>query len=203
MADSIRSNLTILMLALVTPACVDSPTSDEDLPDPAGLEDLQEGATEGAPGAALADLPFAFQECGGTPNDSSSTYADDTSPAAVYSFPWKAETPGLGLYLGTQHITNIGGHKVSHTFNTPGTWESTLSYGYRQMRNAGKAAIYWDGQYFGTISLYAPDNVYRCEFTFYNMPSGVHTLMVKALNQKEAASGGTYVNLDYFRKYDF
>jgi len=65
------------------------------------------------------------------------------------------------------------------------------------------AEIYWDGQYFSTISLYAPDNEYRYEFTFYDMPAGVHTVMVKVLNQKEPASGGTYVNLDYFRQYDF
>lgn len=199
MSDRVRDTLTLLLLALATPACIDSPPAGEELPDPAALDDLQERA----PTAALTGFPTAFTECGGTPNDSLSTYTDDTSPGAVYSYTWKAETPGLGLYQGTQHITNIAGHKVSHTFNTPGTYSSTISYGYRKMRNAGMAAIYWDGQYFGTISLYAPDNVYRCELSFYDMPPGVHTVMVQVLNQREPASGGTYVNVDYFRQYDF
>jgi hypothetical protein len=74
---------------------------------------------------------------------------------------------------------------VSHTFITPGAWPSIISYGYRQMRNAGKATIYWDGPYFGTISLFDPDNVYRCESTFHDMTPGVHTLMVKVLNQRK------------------
>lgn len=151
----------------------------------------------------LTNFPLAFTECDGSINDSESSFVDDTSPILTYSSPWKAETPGLGLYQGTQHITHVGGNKVSHTFNTPGGWSSTISYGYRKMRNAGKAAIYWDGQYFGTISLYNPDNVYHCELTFHDMPSGVHTVMVKVLNQKEPASSGTYVNIDYFRQYDF
>ena len=176
--------IPLCILALLASACIDAPETERAV-------------------AALTDLPTAFTECGGTPNDPESVYTDDTNPGAVYSAPWKAETPGLGLYQGTQHITNIGGYTVSHTFSTPGTGPSTISYGYRKMRNAGKAAIYWDGQYFSTISLYAPDNVYRCEFTFYDMPPGVHTVMVKVLNQREPASGGTYVNADYFRRYDF
>jgi len=180
----------ICMLVLLTSACVGSPDAER-----------EESVAE--LGAELTDLPTAFTECGGTPNDSESVYIDDTSSGAVYSAPWKAETPGLGLYQGTQHITNIGGYTVSHTFSTPGGGPSTISYGYRKMRNAGRAAIYWDGQWFSTVSLYAPDNVYRCEFTFYDMPPGVHTVMVKVLNQREPASGGTYVNVDYFRRYDF
>ena len=192
----------IFMFGYATSACVNTSAPEDDLSNPAELERrLERSAGESA--AALTEFPFVIMKCNGSLNDSLSTYTDDTSPGAVYSSPWKAETPGLGLYLGTQHITNIGGYTVSHTFNTPGNWESTIAYGYRQMRNAGKAAIYWDGQYFGTISLYAPDNVYRCEFRCSDMTPGVHTLMVKVLNQREAASGGTYVNLDYFRQYDY
>jgi hypothetical protein len=61
----------------------------------------------------------------------------------------------------------------------------------------------YDGQPIGTISLYAPDNVYHCELSIHDMSPGVHTVMVKVLNQKESVSGGTYVNVDYFRQYDF
>jgi len=202
MSDNVRI-IPIYTLALVTSACVGSSSLEGEQTEPAGPDRLQAGIAEAALDAALTDLPIAFTECGGTPDDGASVFTDDTSTEAVYSAAWKAETPGLGLYQGTQHITNIGGYKVSHTFSTPGTSPSTFSYGYRKMRNAGKAAIYWDGQYFSTVSLYAPDNVYHCEFTFYDMPQGVHTVMVKVLNQREPASGGTYVNLDYFRRYDF
>lgn len=196
----------VLIFGLTASACT-SVLADErldpaDPADPADPGDVQEGIAEGAPDAGLTSFPTAYMKCGGTLYDSRSVFTDDTSLNAVYSAPWKAETPGLGLYLGTQHITNAGGYKVSHTFSTPGTGPSTISYGYRLMRNAGKAAIYWDGQYFTTISLYAPDNVYRCELVLGDMDPGVHTLMVKVLNQKDPASGGTYVNLDYFRQYD-
>jgi hypothetical protein len=202
MSESVRI-IPSFLLALVTSACVEPSAVDVVLPDPAGRQDVQEEVASGALEATLTELPTAYTECGGTPNDSMSTYTDDTSPNAIYSAPWKAETPGLALYQGTQHITNIGGNKVSHTFNTPGGWSSTISYGYRKMRNAGKAAIYYDGQFVDTISLYAPDNVYHCEFSLHDMNPGVHTVMVKVLNQKESVSGGTYVNVDYFRQYDF
>lgn len=202
MSESARI-IPSFLLALVTSACVEPSAVDDVLPDPAGRQDVQEEVASGALEATLTEFPTAYTECGGTPNDSMSTYTDDTSPSAIYSAPWKAKTPGLALYQGTQHITNIGGYDVAHTFSTPGTGPSTISYGYRKMRNAGKAAIYWDGQYFATVSLYAPDNVYRCELVFYDMTPGVHTLMVKVLNQREPASSGTYVNVDYFRQYDF
>jgi hypothetical protein len=198
MSDSTRI-IPICTLALVTSACVGSSALLGEQPEPSGLERLQTGST----GAERTELPTAYTDCGGTPDDLRSVFTDDTSPQAVYSAPWKAETPGLGLYQGTQHITNIGGYKVSHTFSTS-VWDRTLlSYGYRKMRSAGKAAIYWDDQYFATVSLYAPDNVYYCELVFYDIPQGVHTVMVKVLNQREPASGGTYVNLDYFRQYDY
>jgi hypothetical protein len=196
--------VTLTALALSSAACVGPSALDEDdLSDPAALEGAQEALTASPLDAEFTDLPLIFTECEGGVNDSQSSFVDDTSPAVVYSSPWKAETPGLGLYQGTQHITNIGGYKVSHTFNTPGGWSSTISYGYRKMKNAGKAAIYYDGQPIGTISLYAPANVYHCEFSLHDMSPGVHTVMVKVLNQKESVSGGTYVNVDYFRQYDF
>ncbi len=38
---------------------------------------------------------------------------------------------------------------------------------------------------------------------FFPTSSGTHTLMVKVLNQKEAASGGTYVNVNFFGNDEF
>jgi hypothetical protein len=195
--------ITLTAISLGAAACGGPSALEDDLSDPATLEVAEEDLTASPSDADLSSLPLIFMECDGSVNDALSSFVDDTSPAVVYSSPWKAETPGLGLYQGTQHITNIGGNKVSHTFNTPGGWSSTISYGYRKMRNAGKAAIYYDGQFVDTISLYAPDNVYHCEFSLHDMNPGVHTVMVKVLNQKESVSGGTYVNVDYFRQYDF
>jgi hypothetical protein len=172
-------------------------------------DSVEEGEDTAAPGSiddavlhtTTASLPTAYQTCGLEPDPR--VYTDDTSTTLAYAGTWKAETPGMGLHQGTQHITNSGGSTVSHTFTTNGAYPSLVSYGYRKMRNAGKAAIYWDGQYFTTISLYHPDNVFHCELVLYDMPPGTHTLMVKALNQKEPASGGTYVNLDFFGNYEF
>jgi hypothetical protein len=121
------------------------------------------------------------------------TYDDTQLPVVKYAGTWKAETPGRGLYLGTQHITNVGGSTVSFTLPAP---SYQFAFGFTKMRNAGKAAVYFNGEYVTTIDMYAPTTTENCVLQLYwSVPSG--TLTVKALNQRNSASTGTYINIDY------
>lgn len=119
---------------------------------------------------------------------------DDTDTARVkYREPWKLETPGRELYKGTQHITNWGGATVS--FALPSA-PYMFAFGFTKMRNAGKAAIYFDNRPITTIDMYAPVTDYNCALFLYGgVPQG--TFMVKVLNQQSPSSSGTYVNIDY------
>lgn len=118
---------------------------------------------------------------------------DDTNPAMKYAGTWKAETPGRGLYLGTQHITNVGGSTVSFTMPT---FPYQFAFGFTMMRNAGKAAVYFNNEFVTTIDMYAPTTTENCVLWLYGgVPAG--TVMIKALNQKRAESSGTYINVDF------
>jgi hypothetical protein len=118
---------------------------------------------------------------------------DDTNSKISYKQPWKSETPMQGQYMGTQHITNYGGATASFDVPTP---PYVFALGFTMMRNAGKAAVYYNNQLVKVVDMYAPTSEYNCVLEMYGgVPAG--TLMVKALNQKNPASGGTYVNVDY------
>lgn len=132
------------------------------------------------------DSPFVYLH----PDDT----LDDTNYTKIkYTQFWKSETPGQGLWLGTQHITNYGGATVSYTLPNP-TYQ--FVFGYTKMRNAGKAAVYLNDVYVTTIDMYAPVTDYNCALILHaSVPAGKFT--VKVLNQKNPLSGGTYVNIDY------
>ena len=117
---------------------------------------------------------------------------DDTDPHIAYSGYWRAQAPMQGQWWGTHHITNEGGAKAS--FQLPyGAYYFAL--GFTKMRNAGLAAIYYNGQLIRELDMYAPVNVADCALVFETLPPG--TLTVKAVNRKNPASGGTNVNVDY------
>ena len=158
----------------------------------AAEQGLGASGEETAPAAPGVDFLFVVECDPPYSNGSEYTY-DDTNPALKYTGTWKAETPGRRLFLGTQHITNVGGSTVSFTLpRSP----YQFAYGFTKMRNAGKAAVYFNNQYVTTIDMYAPSTTENCGLWMYGgVPSG--TLMVKALNQKNPASTGTYINVDY------
>jgi hypothetical protein len=121
------------------------------------------------------------------------TIDDQDTTRLRYSGRWKHEVPGRGLYRGTQHITNEGGSTVS--YNLPSA-PYQFAFGFTKMRNAGKAAVYFNNQYVTTIDMYAPVTDYNCVLWLYwGVPKGTFT--VKALNQRNPVSSGTYVNIDY------
>ncbi len=119
---------------------------------------------------------------------------DDTDTARLrYTGKWKYEVPGRGLYRGTQHITNEGGSTVSYDLPSA---PYEFAFGFTKMRNGGKAAVYFNNQYVTTIDMYAPVTDDNCALRLYwGVPKGTFT--VKALNQRNPASSGTYANIDY------
>ena len=118
---------------------------------------------------------------------------DDTNSTIKYTNPWKAERPLRGQYLGTQHVTNYGGAKASFTAPTA---PYVFAFGYTKPRNSGKAALFWNDQHIVTIDMYAPTEQSNCVVELYfGVPAGTFT--VKALSQRNPASGGFYVNVDY------
>ncbi len=131
----------------------------------------------------------------GIPTGPPYTVDDMETSRIAYKGFWKTETPMKGQYMGTHHITNVGGSTAS--FVLPSS-PYVFALGYTKMRNSGKAAIYYNNQYVTTIDMYAPSDQYNCAMVFYpgTVPAGTFT--VKALNQKNPASGGTYINVDYF-----
>jgi hypothetical protein len=147
------------------------------------------------PNAAQATHGFEFiQECDPPLGLYPPATIDDTNYSRLaYYRDWKAEKPQQGQYLGTQHITNYGGATVSFTL-PQGPYQ--FAFGYTKMRNAGKAAIYYNGAYVTTIDMYAPTTQTNCTLILYGgVPAG--TFMVKVLNQRNPLSTGSYVNIDY------
>ena len=147
-------------------------------------------------GPALADPPMHELECDPIIERKPPETVDDTDTSRIeYRGFWKTEKPMRGQYMGTQHITNVGGSTAS--FAMPwAPW--SFVFGYTKMRNAGKAALYYNNQWFKTIDMYAPTTQYNCAVVFWHWGAGPGTFTVKALNQKRPESGGTYVNVDYF-----
>jgi hypothetical protein len=150
-----------------------------------------------APGSAAGSGTIDYDlECQPAGIPSPPYTVDDTNTSRIaYNGSWKAETPMKGQYMGTQHITNVGGSTAS--FALPSS-PYVFAFGYTKMRNAGKAAIYYNNQYVTTIDMFASSDQYNCAMVFYPATVPAGTFTVKALNQRNPASGGTYINVDYF-----
>jgi hypothetical protein len=150
------------------------------------------------PGSAAAEANIDFiVDCNPAIGLGPESTVDDTDYSRIkYTGFWKAEKPMQGQYMGTQHITNAGGSTASFTMNYA---PYDFAFGFTKMRNAGKAAVYYNNTYVTTIDMYSPTTQTNCALQFYTGGVGTPgTFTVKALNQKNPSSGGTYVNVDYF-----
>ncbi len=150
----------------------------------------------GAQPASADDIHDVRLECG----DhlwSPMWHIDDTDTRIRYSENWKTEVPAQGQWRGTQHITKYGGARADFTLPHP---VLNFALGFTKMRSGGIAAIYYNNQFVREIDMYAPSSVYDCALIWdWGLPPGTFT--IKAVNRKNPASDGTYVNVDYLR-YD-
>lgn len=82
------------------------------------------------------------------------------------------------------------------TFHTPRT--TSLTWLTRQGPEQGKAKVVVDGRVRGVYDLYAADDADR-SVSLTGLARRPHTVRIKVLDRKAAASGGTWVAVDGFR----
>jgi hypothetical protein len=119
---------------------------------------------------------------------------EDTHASIRYG-PWSgvlqaAATDGAYRATATKNATAV----VTFT-GTRIDWITALG------PNLGKAAVTIDGVSMGTVDLYAPSATWQHIIAYGDLPSGPHTLTIKVLGQKRAASTGTTVVVDGFIVY--
>ena len=79
------------------------------------------------------------------------------------------------------------------SLNFTGTW---VRVGWVTEQNAGKAEVWVDGVSLGVVDTYSStDGILTMDYT--GLASGVHTMTVTVLDQRNAASSDDYVFLDY------
>lgn len=96
-----------------------------------------------------------------------------------------------------------GKYAASRSKDSSATWRFSASAGQRatlygvRRPNGGRAAVYVDGVKKATVSFYRSATTYKVPvFTSAALSSGQHTVEVRALGTKPAASSGTWVNVD-------
>jgi hypothetical protein len=164
--------------------------------------------------AALSDGSHTIAiEMGSTKNASSTNYivvidkleVDGINPSGPMGI---RENESLGTFIGGW-VKNL-----PNTTYTYGTYSYSYWAGARFVRNFygtrvawvgpkifnyGRAAVYIDGVYKGTVSQYAPgDDIgfRRKVWESAVLPAGNHTFEIRVLGTKDAASTGTFIVVD-------
>lgn len=66
-------------------------------------------------------------------------------------------------------------------------------------KDRGKIEVFIDGKSQGVVDTYSASTVRQVEyFSKDDLKAGIHTLQLKVLNEKQAASSGTKIELDAF-----
>ena len=99
-----------------------------------------------------------------------------------------------------------GGYASSRAAGSKATWRFTTTAGQKatvfgvRQRTGGKADVYVDGVKRTTVSFYATSTKHQVAvFTSAALSAGQHTVEVRLLGSKVAASSGTWVALDFLR----
>jgi uncharacterized membrane protein YgdD (TMEM256/DUF423 family) len=117
---------------------------------------------------------------------------DDGSPAVVYSGHW---VPGAfrSAYGGTLTYSDEAG--ATARFDFEGT---ELQYIYTKAYNRGLVLVTIDGSPVRKIDLYDPSIVWQERTVFGGLKPGSHRAEVQVLGQRNAASTGSFVDIDAF-----
>lgn len=146
--------------------------------------------------------------CSGTGTCQVTMDADRSATATFVAAP-TTTTLGDGdasvRYQGWSGVVDPGAsggtYRVSSTKNEVATWVSpsvtSITWVARTGPDRGKASVTIDGVGKGTFDLYAgsPGSV---SIPFNNLGGGAHTVTIKVLGSKRAASSGTSVTIDAF-----
>ncbi len=120
------------------------------------------------------------------------TTTQDNSPSIVYS-KWGGGTNGLASG-GSYRFSGTAGSAAAFRFvGTSVEWITLKGPGY------GKASVYIDGVLKGTYDLYQPTLQWQAVIPFTGLKVGIHTIEVRPLGTKNAASTGVAVLVDAFR----
>ena len=71
-----------------------------------------------------------------------------------------------------------------------------MTWVYTAAQNRGMAEVTLDGEVRGRVDLYSPAVAWQAEFTISGLPIGKHTLAIRVLPEKNAASTGRFVDID-------
>jgi parallel beta-helix repeat protein len=99
-------------------------------------------------------------------------------------------------YGGTLRYSSTAGQTISYRTSTATTSIGMVTY---RGSNQGIAEVFIDGVSKGRIDLYSSTAQYQYVRAYSGLSSTVHTVVVKVLGQRNAASTGTQVRVDGFR----
>lgn len=126
---------------------------------------------------------------------------DNTDERIAYVGEWGNWTQDKDVnYMDTIQYLNKpkGGETVTLTFK--GTGIKVIGC---TNKDRGKIEVSIDGKSQGVVDTYSKDTVRQKEyFSKDDLTAGIHTLQLKVLNEKQAASSGTKIELDAFEILD-
>ena len=126
---------------------------------------------------------------------------DNTDERIAYVGEWGNWTQDKDVnYMDTIQYLNKpkGGETVTLTFK--GTGIKVIGC---TNKDRGKIEVFIDGKSQGVVDTYSKDTVRQKEyFSKDDLTAGIHTLQLKVLNEKQAASSGTKIELDAFEILD-
>jgi hypothetical protein len=164
--------------------------------------------------AVLTDGPHTIKiEMGSTKNPASSNYivvidkieydgVTTTPPqgdrinetAGTFLGGWVKNLPSTAYTYNTYAYSYWAGARfVKNFYGTRVAWIGPKVYNY------GRAAVYIDGVYKGTVSQYAPGASIWFRARVWEsavLPAGNHTFEIRVLGTKDAASTGTFIVVD-------
>lgn len=120
---------------------------------------------------------------------------EETSPNAKKIGHWKrfASNEASG---GSVLYSNQAQDALTFTFIG-----DKIDFYYTKAYNRGKAAITIDGVYRLTLDQYSENIQWQQKTSFPGLGSGVHTIHISVLGEKQSASSGTYIDVDAFKVY--
>jgi hypothetical protein len=147
----------------------------------------------------VAGVVFTTLNAGATPAGGK---FDNTHSGWIYSFGWSlaSGTGYEGAFNGNLHLTQTAGAVATFTC------ENTLvfDFAYSMAPNRGKFELFVNGQSRGVFDAYSPTvqrQVFALGGGYYVSPAQNITVTIKSLGTANAASTGTFVDVDYVECY--
>lgn len=126
---------------------------------------------------------------------------DNADERIAYTGEWGNWTQDKNVnYMDTIQYLNSpkGGETVTLTFK--GTGIKVIGC---TNKDRGKIEVFIDGESQGVVDTYSGSTVRQVEyFSKADLASGIHTIQLKVLNEKQDASSGTKIELDAFEILD-